>query len=86
MKKGSTVGTRAAAPTVKNSPANPDAPYVVQMKPRGKLFVVLLVVFGLWFALLAWMYLTTVKPARPAEPVTGVAMRGPWADHSPRSM
>ena len=75
MKKASTADTSAPA-AARFSPADSSGPYTVQMKPRGRLFVALLIVFALWFTLLVWMYLKTVKPVRPAAPVTGVAVLG----------
>lgn len=76
MKKARDAGSKSAAQAARNVPADPNAAYTVRMKPRGKLFVALLVAFALWFALLTWLYFTTVKPGRPAGPVTGVALKG----------
>jgi hypothetical protein len=81
--------TRPATPVLARAdhprPAAADAPDAKPatprrgLKPRRRLFVSLLALFGLWVALLVWMYADTVYPVRhgrdgavsPAAPEPG---------------
>lgn len=61
-------GSPAPAPAraAKGAPRDADAASSHRrgLKPQRKLFIALLALFGVWIALLVWMYFDTVYPVR----------------------
>lgn len=61
---------RAPAPSAAKSSRQvkqPIEPIAIHLKPRPVLFRVLLIVFGIWVAMLIALYILTVHNRRPAQ-------------------
>ena len=69
MSKRKKRGPVQAARPAPSRPAQPSAPALIPFKPRPKLFVVLVVLFGAWIAALLALYILRVYPARHSHPV-----------------
>jgi hypothetical protein len=61
---------RSSKPPTKSKAAAPEqVTWPPPLKPRRRLFIVLLCVFAAWVGVLLWMYVTTMPPT-PSSPGT----------------